>query len=119
MKKSTKSVLYAILSVLLVACSTNQPQKIDRKALVERNNPKVIEFNKHSSLSVGNGNFAYTVDATGMQTFPEFYSDGVPLGTQSQWGWHSFPNSENYNSNEALKNYNFRGWEEPYAVQFN
>lgn len=119
MKKSAKSVLYAILSVLLVACSTNQPQKIDRKALVERNNPKVIEFNKHSSLSVGNGNFAYTVDATGMQTFPEFYSDGVPLGTQSQWGWHSFPNSENYNSNEALKNYNFRGWEEPYAVQFN
>ena len=119
MKKSTKSVLYAILSVLLVACSTNQPQKIDRKAVVERNNPKVIEFNKHSSLSVGNGNFAYTVDATGMQTFPEFYSDGVPLGTQSQWGWHSFPNSENYNSNEALKNYNFRGWEEPYAVQFN
>lgn len=119
MKKSTKSVLYAIISVLLVACSTNQPEKIDRKALVERNNPKVIEFNKHSSLSVGNGNFAYTVDATGMQTFPEFYSDGVPLGTQSQWGWHSFPNSKNYNSNEALKNYNFRGWEEPYAVQFN
>ena len=112
-------MLYAILSVLLVACSTNQPQKIDRKALVERNNPKVVEFNNHSSLSVGNGNFAYTVDATGMQTFPEFYSDGVPLGTQSQWGWHSFPNSKNYNSNEALKNYNFRGWEEPYAVQFN
>lgn len=119
MKRRIKSVSCAILSVLLVACSTNQPEKIDRKALVERNNPKVAEFNKHSSLSVGNGNFAYTVDATGMQTFPEFYSDGVPLGTQSQWGWHSFPNSKNYNSNEALKNYNFRGWEEPYAVQFN
>src|SRR5690554_927060 len=115
MKKWTLSCL----SALLIACGTNVPAKIDRQALVERNSPKITAFDELSSLSVGNGNFAYTVDATGLQTFPELYSEGVPLGTQSQWGWHSFPNPEKFEPEEALKNYNFRGHEEPYAVQFN
>src|SRR5690554_4925796 len=115
MKKWTLSCL----SALLIACGTNVPAKIDRQALVERNSPKITAFDELSSLSVGNGNFAYTVDATGLQSFPERYSKGVPLGTQSQWGWHSFPNTERYTFEETLKDYNFRGWEEPYAVQFN
>lgn len=113
---------YIILSVLLfvsASCKTEKVEKIDRHALVERNSPNIKEFEELSSLSVGNGNFAYTVDATGLQTFPEFYAAGVPLGTQSQWGWHSFPNTEKFKTEETLKNYNFRGWEEPYAVQFN
>lgn len=108
-----------VLVGFLAACSTGKQEKIDRYALVERNNPKVTEFEELSSLSVGNGNFAFTVDATGLQTYPELYSAGVPLGTQSQWGWHNFANPENYKHDETLKNYNFRGWEEPYAVQFN
>lgn len=103
----------------VISCGTTENSKIDRYALVERNSPKVEEFEELSSLSIGNGNFAVTVDATGLQTFPELYSKGVPLGTQSQWGWHSFPNPNNYLPEEALKDYNFRGWEEPYAVQFN
>ncbi len=103
----------------VISCGTTENAKIDRYALVERNSPKVNEFEELSSLSVGNGNFAVTVDATGLQTFPELYSKGVPLGTQSQWGWHSFPNINNYKPEETLKDYNFRGWEEPYAVQFN
>lgn len=40
---------------------------------------------------MGNGEFAFTADATGLQTFPELYAQSVPLCTQSQWGWHSFP----------------------------
>ena len=115
MKKWTLS----FLALLLIACGTEQPMKIDRQALVERNNPIITEFEELSSLSVGNGNFAYTVDGTGLQTFPELYSAGVPLGTQSQWGWHSFPNLKNFETEETLKNYNFRGHDEPYAVQFN
>ncbi|MDR2804610.1 MAG: hypothetical protein LBB85_03060 [Dysgonamonadaceae bacterium] len=94
-------------------------ERIDRQALVERNNPRITAFDKQSSLSVGNGNFAFTVDATGLQTFPEIYSQGVPLGTHSQWGWHSFPNTKGFTHNETLKNYDFRGWQEPYSVQFN
>jgi hypothetical protein len=107
-----------VLCLLAIPCYAQKTGKIDRKALVARNSPHITTFDKHSSLSVGNGNFAYTVDATGLQTFPEMYATGVPLGTQSQWGWHSFPNPENYKAEEALKNYNFRGGEEPYSVQF-
>ncbi|MDU6505534.1 MAG: glycoside hydrolase N-terminal domain-containing protein, partial [Bifidobacterium longum] len=59
-----------------------------------------------------------TVDATGLQTFPEVYKNGVPLGTQSQWGWHSFGNPENYKPEEALVEYDFgHGHKELYATQ--
>jgi len=92
---------------------------IDRENLVKRNNPHVAVVDSLSSLSVGNGEFAFTVDATGLQTFPENYKNGVSLGTQSQWGWHSFYNPNNYKHEETLKNYNFRGWNEPYSIQLN
>ncbi|MDR0745270.1 MAG: hypothetical protein LBF17_02100 [Mediterranea sp.] len=117
--KTFKDLSFVALTALLFACSNDQPEKIDRFALVSRNNPKVSAFDVLSSLSTGNGNFAVTVDATGLQTFPELYSAAVPLGTQSQWGWHSFPNTLKYKPEETLKDYNFRGWNEPYAVQFN
>ena len=38
------------------------------------------------------GPATFTADITGLQSFPEQYSPLVPLLTQSQWGWHSFPN---------------------------
>ena len=44
--------------------------KIDRKALVNRHNIVIKEPNNRTSLTVGNGKFGYTVDVTGMQTFP-------------------------------------------------
>jgi hypothetical protein len=93
-------------------------QPIDRKGLVSRHFPHVNSFDSSNSLSVGNGEFAYTVDATGLQTFPELYSTGVPLGTQSQWGWHSFPMTQNYKIEEAYKTLNFKGKDEIYAVEF-
>lgn len=96
-----------------------QETPIDRHALTERNNPHVTTPDTLASLTVGNGEFAFTADITGLQTFPEYYSHGVPLGTQSQWGWHSFPNTGDYTTAETLKNYDFgRGRQEPYAVQF-
>jgi len=115
-----KKTIYPILiSLLICACATKTEKPIDRKQLVYRNNPKVTAFDSLASLSVGNGEIAFTVDATGLQTFPKKYSLGVPLGTQSQWGWHSFPNTNDYKHEETLRDYNFRGWEEPYSVQFN
>ena len=113
-----KNWIYSSLFIFLVACGGKEPVKIDRKALVERNHPVVTGFDKLSSLSVGNGEFAYTVDATGLQTFPEQYSAGVPLGTQAQWGWHKFTNPQNYKFEETIEEYDFRGWKEPYTVQF-
>ena len=35
---------------------------------------------------VGNGNFAFTADITGLQTFPEQYSSLVPLMTAGAVG---------------------------------
>jgi hypothetical protein len=84
---------------------------------VSRHNPQVGKLDSLSSLSVGNGDFAYTVDITGLQTFPEKYADGVPLGTQSEWGWHSFPNTEGYKLEETYTMYDFgRGKMESYPV---
>lgn len=76
-----------------------QPQstkanKIDRYALVSRHNPVVRKLDPLSPLSVGNGEFAFTCDITGLQTFPEAYRDGMPLCTMSQWGWHTKPMPE-------------------------
>ena len=76
-------------------CTFTASASINRLALVNRNNPQVTAFDSLTSLSVGNGEFAFTVDATGLQTFPEKYAAGVPLGTQSQWGWHSYANLNN------------------------
>ena len=96
-----KHTIYALTMFALAACTSPKEKAIDRHALVTRNNPEVTAMDSLSSLSVGNGEFAYTVDATGLQTFPEVYKNGVPLGTQSQWGWHSFGNPENYKPEEA------------------
>lgn len=119
MKSTFFYVLIALYSLSLITCKPEEKKNIDREALITRNSPHITEMEELSSLSVGNGNFAFTVDATGLQTFPEFYAGGIPLGTQSQWGWHSFPNPKKFKPEETLKDYNFRGWEEPYSVQFN
>jgi hypothetical protein len=103
---------------LLLACTINLfAQKIDRKAVVQRHNVLVTKIDSLSSLSVGNGNFAFTVDATGMQSFPDAYAKGVPLGTQSVWGWHSFPNTEELKIEEAQKTYELEGRKISYTVQ--
>jgi hypothetical protein len=67
-------------------------EPIDRRALVSRHDPVLERFDAESPLTVGNGQFAFTVDATGLQTFPDAYDATIPLGTLSQWGWHTAPN---------------------------
>ncbi len=64
---------------------------VDRRALVSRHNPVLRKPDPAAPLSVGNGEFAFTVDITGLQSIPQLYEKHVPLCTQSQWGWHSDP----------------------------
>ncbi len=64
---------------------------IDRQALVRRHNPHVQQFDPFSALTVGNGNFAFTADATGLQTFAEEYREQFPLCTCAHWAWHTTP----------------------------
>lgn len=92
--------------------------KIKRKVVVERHNVRIQTADTLASLSVGNGSFAFTVDVTGLQSFPEAYERGVPLGTQSEWGWHSFPNPQHYKFSDALKTFHLNGKEVSYAVQW-
>ena len=109
---------FFMLTALVLSVNLVWAERIDRKALMDRNSPIVTSMDTLASLSVGNGEFAVTVDVTGLQSFPEYYSNGVPLGTQSQWGWHSFPNPENLQFDETLRGYDFgRGRQELYACQ--
>ena len=113
MRKTIIMLGCCLLSISMAA------QQIDRRTVVSRNNPHITTMDTLSSLTVGNGHFAMTVDATGLQTFPEYYRNGVPLGTMSDWGWHSFPNPEQYRPEDALEVIDFgRGHEELYSNQF-
>lgn len=93
--------------------------KIDRKELVRRHLVHIDSINELSPLTVGNGKFAFTADFTGLQSFPALYEKGIPLGTQSEWGWHSYPNLNGYKFSETLVNYNYYGRKVPYSVQVN
>lgn len=65
--------------------------RINRAQLVRRHNPSVRRFDPLAPLSVGNGEFAFTADLTGLQTFPALYETALPLCTMTQWGWHTTP----------------------------
>lgn len=108
MKKKFSIIFTALVSVLGPALVlAQQGTKIDRENVVKRHNVSNHTMDTLASLTVGNGTFAYTVDATGMQSFPVYYKNGVSLGTQSEWGWDSFPNTNNYKFEETLKSYDF------------
>ncbi|MEN6333242.1 MAG: hypothetical protein ABFE01_03220 [Phycisphaerales bacterium] len=88
---------------------------IDRHTLVTRHNITLNKPDPLTPLSVGNGEFAFTADITGLQTFPEYHSKGMSLNTMSQWGWHSEPNPRNYTLADALNEYTAAGRKIPYA----
>ncbi|MGN1085320.1 MAG: hypothetical protein ACI4QX_09955 [Lachnospiraceae bacterium] len=64
---------------------------ICRRELVTRHNPKLSAVDIQSPLSVGNGDFVYTADVTGMQSLVSEYLPTVPLCTMAHWGWHTLP----------------------------
>ena len=65
----------------LQAADTQEP--IDRHSVVTRHNVELDQIDSHSPLQVGNGDFAFGCDVTGLQTF---YGN-----TLSNWGWHEEP----------------------------
>ncbi|MCA1919006.1 MAG: hypothetical protein LDL38_06370 [Flavobacterium piscis] len=108
---------YQLITVFLFTISIFAQQKINRKALVTRHNVQITTIDTLASLTVGNGAFAFTVDATGLQTFPKKYQHGIPLGTQSEWGWDSYKNTNNYKFSETLRDYKQYGRDISYTVQ--
>ena len=77
------------LSTAPVFSLGNSPRGIDRQALVRRHNPVVTQFDPFSALTVGNGEFAFTADITGLQTFSAEAEKIFPLCTTAHWSWHS------------------------------
>ncbi len=72
---------------------------VDRAALATRHRVVVRAIDGRSPLAVGNGEFACTVDVTGLQSLPDRYplpdrygqGTGTLLATMTQWGWHTVP----------------------------
>jgi len=67
---------------------------IERRAVMDRHNPRYTSMQKGAPLSVGNGAFAFTADFTGLQTFFNEYAaadDAFPLCSMAEWGWNSYP----------------------------
>lgn len=120
--KIQKGKISAGTIVLLLSLYFHQPvlsqSKIDRKVVVNRHDIVLHAADTLSSVTLGNGAFAFTVDVTGLQTFCKDYQNGVPLGTESEWGWHSFPNIQDDKIEETYKYYDLYGRKNiPYCVQ--
>ena len=99
--QTTRILAVAILCAanaapVALAQSTNTTTPIDRHALVARHNIVVHDIDPNGAMAVGNGDFAFNFDVTGLQSFPEYYAKTMPIGILSDWGWHSFPNPNNY-----------------------
>lgn len=107
--RHTIAIAVAALAAAIAVSSCGKADKIDRQALVARNNPHVTEVNALHSLNLGNGEYTFTLDATGLQTFPEFYSKGLSLGTYTEWEWHNFPNVNNYSMDETYEDHPLPG----------
>ena len=91
----TQVLALAFLCAATIApAQTNTP--IDRHALVTRHTIEVHALDPMGAMAVGNGEFAFNFDITGLQSFPDYYQKTMPIGILSTWGWHSFPNPNNY-----------------------
>lgn len=82
-RQRIKSFLFTVFFALSFHAVTGR-DRIDRHAVVTRHNITTTLFDTRSPAQVGNGEFAFGVDITGLQTFTPFY-------TSSQWAWHSIP----------------------------
>jgi hypothetical protein len=101
---------------------------IDRQALVRRHTIELRKPDPELAVSVGNGDFAYTADITGMQTFTAFHDPAVAIAramasgaeaasaaftaqpvlatsTMSTWGWHEMPNPDGFTLDDAMTEY--------------
>ena len=92
---------------------------IDRLPVVSRHNIIVTSIEPGTVLAVGNGQFAFSPDVTGFQTLNSSYGRPFPLGTMTDWMWHSSPFPEGV---DAFKDFEYaylgssRGADVPYPL---
>jgi len=83
MNEATMKAPFPLLTALLLAplaALHAAESRIDRQALVTRHSVELEQIAPKSGLQIGNGDFAFTADVTGLQTFYGY--------TLSNWGWH-------------------------------
>ncbi|ESK84899.1 hypothetical protein Moror_14900 [Moniliophthora roreri MCA 2997] len=92
-----RRLLILFVHVLLLAAQT-----IDRHSVVSRYNPTRNASSLTTPMQVGNGNFAFGADVTGMQTFQ-------PFAIMSSWGWKndSLPDGKTL---QDIENYQGVSW---------
>ena len=85
-------LVFGVLATLMTSVSLRadgaqnsaKSTPIDRHALVTRHNVVLTKYDSERPLQVGNGEFAFGMDITGLQSF-------APFNTMSQWSWHEAP----------------------------
>ncbi|OCL13747.1 hypothetical protein AOQ84DRAFT_385184 [Glonium stellatum] len=73
------TLLLVSLSFCLVSFSYAE---INRQPIISTFNPRRNASSSSTPMQLGNGNFAFGADITGLQTF-------LPFNTLSSWGWHN------------------------------
>ena len=91
----------AFSALAVIVCAAHCARAaIDRRAVVARHALRTAaadasQLDPLDVFTLGNGDFCFNVDATGLQTFNSTYATAVPsrldLNTLSSWGWHSLP----------------------------
>ncbi len=117
MIRPTSLARYALPLLLAVSAFA---ASIDRQAVVSRHNVRNTAIAPESALTLGNGDFALTVDVTGLQGLERIYHDnGLPLETRTTWAWHEFPNTEGHSLDDAMGPIDFHGREILYPIRQN
>ncbi|KAE9407340.1 hypothetical protein BT96DRAFT_933391 [Gymnopus androsaceus JB14] len=100
--KDNPILLFLLISALfLPICFTESSVSgpIDRNSLVTRYTPTRNASNPNTPMQIGNGNFAFGADVTGLQTF-------LPFAIMSSWGWKN----DSLPPNRTIEDvYNYQG----------
>jgi hypothetical protein len=93
--------MHTLVPFLLCVCGA-RGTIINRHSVVSRFNPSRNASSNTTPMQVGNGNFAFGADITGLQTFQ-------PFAIISSWGWKndSFPPGK---TSEDIENYRGTSW---------
>lgn len=109
--------------------SAHGHRPIDREALVRRHTVRLDSPDPGVVLGLGNGEFGFNADVTGLQTFTEFHSPPADMmalrtsparvtrtGTMSNWGWDETPHP-GFRLEQAMVDYDTRRGPVPYPVR--
>ncbi|CAK5262211.1 unnamed protein product [Mycena citricolor] len=73
-------ILLQVVATAFFSLAISAAAEIDRHGLVTRYNPRRNASSSSTPMQVGNGNFAFGADVTGLQTLQ-------PWAIMSSWGW--------------------------------